>query len=81
MKPEIEGIFGDGLKDKVSSLLENLGGMTEIIEANISQIKELIQKRKEEDIKGINLEKNKEIQDLKSDIKAKDDKIYLLTLK
>jgi hypothetical protein len=58
MKPEIEGIFSEELKDKVSSLLENLSGMTEIIEVNLNKIKELIQKHKEEDIKAINLKMN-----------------------
>ncbi len=81
MKAEIAGIFGEGLNEKVSSLLENLGGMTDIIEANFSQIKDLFQKYKEDVIKSINQEKNKEISDLKNDIKAKDDIISLLTLK
>jgi hypothetical protein len=36
MKPEIETIFGEALQKKVLTLLESLGGMTEIIEANFS---------------------------------------------
>jgi hypothetical protein len=36
MKPEIANIFGTALQQEVSTLLENLGGMTEIIEANFS---------------------------------------------
>jgi hypothetical protein len=36
MKPEIASIFGAKLQEEVSTLLENLGGMTDIIEANFS---------------------------------------------
>jgi hypothetical protein len=36
MKPEIQSIFGAALEKEVSTLLENLGGMTEIIEAHYS---------------------------------------------
>jgi hypothetical protein len=36
MKPEIASIFGATLQEEVSTLLENLGGMTEIIETNFS---------------------------------------------
>ena len=46
--------------------------MTEIIEANFSQIKVILQKNKEEVIDAITQEKNKEISELKSEIKAKD---------
>ncbi len=42
MKPEITSIFGKALQHEVSNLLENLGGMTEIIEANFSQIKDIL---------------------------------------
>jgi hypothetical protein len=41
MKPEITSIFGAAVQE-VSTLLEDLGGMTEIIEANFSQIKEIL---------------------------------------
>lgn len=53
--------------------------MTEIIEANFSQIKVILQKNKEEVIDAITQEKNKEISELKSEIKAKD--IVINTLK
>ena len=46
--------------------------MTEIIEANFSQIKVILQKNKEEVINAITQEKNKEISELKSEIKDKD---------
>jgi hypothetical protein len=46
MKPEITNIFGAALQQEVSTLLENLGGMTEIIEANFSQIKDILQANK-----------------------------------
>jgi chorismate mutase len=36
MKPEIASMFGVALQQEVSTLLENLGGMTQIIEANFS---------------------------------------------
>ena len=72
MKPEIANIFGTALQQEVSTLLENLGGMTDIIEANFSQIKDILQKNKEDVIKAITQEKNKEISDLKSRIEAKE---------
>ena len=72
MKPEITTIFGAALQQEVSTLLENLGGMTDIIEANFSQIKDILQKNKEDVIKAITQEKNKEISDLKSKIEAKE---------
>ena len=34
MKPEIEKIFGNAFSKEISALLENLGGMTDLIEAN-----------------------------------------------
>ena len=81
MKPEITSIFGVALQQEVSSLLENLGGMTDIIEANFAQIKDILEKHKNEVIKAITQEKNKEITDLKSDIKAKDARIISLASK
>jgi Na+/phosphate symporter len=72
MKPEITSIFGAALQQEVSTLLESLGGMTDIIEANFSQIKDILQKNKEDVIKAITQEKNKEISDLKSKIEAKE---------
>ena len=72
MKPEIANIFGTALQQEVSTLLENLGGMTDIIEANFSQIKDILEKHKEDVIKAITQEKNKEISDLKSKIEAKE---------
>ena len=78
MKPEITNIFGTALQQEVSTLLENLGGMTEIIEANFSQIKDILQTHKDEVIKTITQEKNKEISDLKNEIKAKEAQINIL---
>jgi Na+/phosphate symporter len=72
MKPEITSIFGAALQQEVSTLLESLGGLTDIIEANLSQIKDILQKNKEDVIKAITQEKNKEISDLKSKIEAKE---------
>jgi hypothetical protein len=43
MKPEIEMTFGTQFKKEVSELLENLGNMTDIIETNFSQIKDILQ--------------------------------------
>jgi hypothetical protein len=83
MKPDITSIFGAALQQEVSTLLESLGGMTEIIEANFSQIKDILQthkediikaitKEKEDAIKAITREKNSEISELKSKIEAKE---------
>ena len=72
MKPEITSIFGAALQQEVSTLLESLGGLTDIIEANLSQIKDILQKNKEDVIKAIAEDKNKEISDLKSKIEAKE---------
>jgi hypothetical protein len=72
MQPDILSTFGTALQQEVSTLLENLGGMTDIIEANFAQIKDILQTHKEEVIKAITQEKNKEISDLKSKIEAKE---------
>jgi hypothetical protein len=53
MKPEITNIFGAALQQEVSKLLENLGGMTEIIETNFSQIKDILKTHREDIIKAI----------------------------
>ena len=62
--------------------------MTDIIETNFSQIKDILQQNKQEVINAITKEKNKdiakleaELKDLRNDLKAKDDKIMKLTLK
>ncbi len=62
--------------------------MTDIIESNFSQIKDILQQNKQEVINAITKEKNKdiakleaELKDFKNDLKAKDDKIIKLTLK
>jgi hypothetical protein len=49
--------------------------MTEIIEANFSQIKDILNKHKEDVINAITQEKNKEISDLKSKIEEKENQI------
>ena len=58
MQPDIASTFGTALQQEVSTLLENLGGMTDIIEANFAQIKDILQTHKEEVIKAITQEKN-----------------------
>jgi uncharacterized coiled-coil protein SlyX len=62
--------------------------MTEIIETNFSQIKEILQQNKQEVINAITTEKNKdiaklegELKDLRNELKAKDDKIIKLSEK
>ena len=55
--------------------------MTEIIEANFSQIKDILQKHKDEMIKAITQKNEKEIAELKQDLKAKDVQIYDLKQK
>ena len=86
MKPEIEKTFGSQFKKEVSDLLENLANMTDIIETNFSQMKEILQQNKQEVINAITTEKNKdiaklesELKDLKNDLKAKEDRINKLT--
>ena len=61
MKPEITSIFGVALQHEVSSLLENLGGMTDIIKANFSQIKNILEMHKDQVFYSIYAEKKKEI--------------------
>ena len=43
MKPEIVDILGSAMEQELSTMLENLTGMTEIIEANFFQIKHILQ--------------------------------------
>jgi Na+/phosphate symporter len=81
MKPEIANIFGPALQQEVSALLENLTGMTDIIEANFSQIKDILQKHKDEMISAITQKNEKEIAELKNDLKAKDIQINKLKQK
>jgi Na+/phosphate symporter len=81
MKPEIANIFGPALQQEVSALLENLTGMTDIIEANFSQIKDILQKHKDEMISAITQKNEKEIAELKNDLKAKDIQINNLKQK
>ena len=81
MRPEIAKTFGKALEKEVSRLLENLSGMTDIIEANFSQIKDILEKHKDDVIKAIMQEKNKEIAELKNEIKAKEIQINHLILK
>ena len=42
MKPQLAEIFGTALQEEVATLLENLAGMTDVIEANFSQIKDIL---------------------------------------
>ena len=48
MRPEITNTFGKALEQEVAGLLQSLAGMTDIIEANFSQIKEILEAHKEE---------------------------------
>ena len=81
MRPEIANTFGKALEHEVSQLLQNLSGMTDIIEANFTQIKDILEKHKDDVIKAITQEKNKEIAELKNEIKAKEIQINNLILK
>ena len=45
--------------------------MTDIIEANFSQMKDILEQHKDDVIKAITQQKEKEIASLKNDIKAK----------
>ena len=55
--------------------------MTDIIEANFSQIKDILQGHKEEIKKIVTQQKDKEIEKLQNDIKAKDTQIFNLSKK
>ncbi len=81
MKPEIAEIFGATLQQEVSALLENLTGMTDIIETNFTQIKDILQRHKNEMIEAITQKNEKEIAELKKDLKAKDIQIHDLKQK
>jgi hypothetical protein len=53
--------------------------MTDLIEVNFTHIKDILSQHKEEVIQAITVEKNKEIMELKSDIRAKE--VYINELK
>ena len=53
MKPEIENSFDASMQQEVSRLLENLGGMTDMIESNFSQIKQTLQEFKDDIITSV----------------------------
>ena len=53
MRPEIEKLFGNAFSKEVPPLLRQLSGMTEVIEANFSQIKDILEKHKNDVIKAI----------------------------
>ncbi len=61
MQPEIAKTLGKALQQEVSTLLENLDGMTGIIEENFSQIKDVMQSQREDVIRAITIEKDREI--------------------
>ncbi len=68
MQPDIASSFGQALQQEVLTLLENLGGMTDIIEANFAQIKDILQSHKEDVIKAITKEKEVLIQEKNKEI-------------
>jgi hypothetical protein len=53
MQPEIASLFGIEMQNQIATLLESLSGMTEIIEANFSQIKIILEKHKNDVITAI----------------------------
>ncbi len=61
MMPEIETTFSSQFNKDVSDLLENLANMSDIIEANFSQIKDILHQNKQEIINAITTENNKDI--------------------
>jgi len=48
MRPDIINTFGNALEQEVTTLLSKLSGMTDIIEANFSQMKDILQQHKDE---------------------------------
>ncbi len=81
MQHETTKYFGNASQLDVSTLIEKLTGMTDIIEANFSQIKEILEKHKDEMIKVITQKNEKEIINLKQELKAKDIQINNLKQK
>lgn len=74
-------VFGSASQKEVSSFLENLGKLTDIIEGSFTQIKNILEQHKDEVIQAISQEKNEEIAGLKNEIKAKDSTIKILKIK
>ncbi len=54
MKPDVLKSFDASMQQEVTRLLENLGGMTDIIESNFSQIKQTLQEFKDDIIRSVN---------------------------
>lgn len=65
MKPEIANLLGAGMQEEVSMLLEKLTRMTDFIQTNITQIKDVLQNHKDEMLKAITEKNEKEIAELK----------------
>ena len=65
MKPEIANLLGGGMQEEVSMLLEKLTIMTEFIQTNITQNKDVLQNHKDEMLKAITEKNEKEIAELK----------------
>ena len=65
MKPEITNLLGAGMQEEVSMLLEKLTRMTDFIQTNITQIKDVLQNHKDEMLKAITEKNEKEIAELK----------------
>ncbi len=61
MEPEFLNVFGGASPQEVSKLLERIGEMAGLIEENLSFIKYTIEKQKNEVIKAIIQEENKEV--------------------
>ena len=53
IRPDIVNTFGKALEKEVTELLMRLSGMADIIDANFSQMKDILEKHKEEMIKVI----------------------------
>ncbi len=65
MKPEIANLLGAGMQEEVSMLLEKLTRMTDFIQTNITQNKDVLQNHKDEMLKAITEKNEKEIAELK----------------
>ncbi len=65
MKPEIANILGAGMQEEVSMLLEKLTRMSDFIQTNITQNKDVLQNHKEDMLKAITEKNENEIAELK----------------
>ena len=84
MKPEIAGLLGPQIQQEISKgFLENISGLTQLIESRFKQLEENNQQKHDTVINAISNDKiniNRILQ-LETELKAKDEKILELNSK